>query len=64
MNLLAATEENLETTNQVYNVALNDRTFLNDLYRMIEKILFNRIHGLDEKEPIKRDFRDGDVRHS
>jgi len=64
MNLLAATTENPEATNQVYNVALNDRTSLNDLYQMIEEILVNKIDGLEKKEPIKRDFRAGDVRHS
>jgi len=64
MNLLAATTENPEAANQVYNVALNDRTSLNDLYQMIEEILINRVEGLGKKEPIKRDFRAGDVRHS
>jgi len=64
MNLLAATTENPDAANQVYNVALNDRTSLNDLYTMIEKILVNRVEGIDKKEPIKRDFRAGDVRHS
>ena len=33
MNLLAATTENEEATNQVYNVALNDRTSLIQLYK-------------------------------
>jgi UDP-N-acetylglucosamine/UDP-N-acetylgalactosamine 4-epimerase len=32
MNLLAATTDNDEATDQVYNVALNDRTSLNTLY--------------------------------
>ena len=64
MNLLAATTENSDATNQVYNVALNDRTSLNDLYQIIEEILVNKIDGLEKKEPIKRDFRAGDVRHS
>jgi len=64
MNLLAATTENPEAANQVYNVALNDRTSLNDLYQMIEEILVNKIDELERKEPIKRGFRAGDVRHS
>jgi len=64
MNLLAATAENPEAANQVYNVALNDRTSLNDLYQMIEDILISRIDVLEKKEPIYRDFRTGDVRHS
>ena len=49
---------------QVYNVALNDRTSLNELYRMIEDSLIKNVNGLEKKEPIHRDFRPGDVRHS
>jgi UDP-N-acetylglucosamine/UDP-N-acetylgalactosamine 4-epimerase len=64
MNLLAATTDNNEATDQVYNVALNDRTSLNKLYQMIEERLIQRIQGLEKKEPIYRDFRAGDVRHS
>jgi len=64
MNLLAATTENPEATNQVYNVALNDRTSLNQLYQMIEERIIDRVEGLGKKEPIYRDFRAGDVRHS
>ena len=64
MNLLAATTDNDEATNQVYNVALNDRTTLNQLYQMIEKRLIRRTKGLKKKKPIYRDFRVGDVMHS
>ena len=64
MNLLAATTDNDEATDQVYNVALNDRTSLNKLYQMIEERLVQRIKGLEKKKPIYRDFRAGDVRHS
>ena len=64
MNLLAATADNDEATDQVYNVALNDRTSLNKLYRIIEDGLIQRTVGLEKKEPIYRDFRAGDVRHS
>ena len=53
-----------EATDQVYNVALNDRTSLNELYRMIEDSLIKNVKGLEKKEPIYRDFRPGDVRHS
>jgi UDP-N-acetylglucosamine 4-epimerase len=64
MNLLAATTDNDEATDQVYNVALNDRTSLNKLYQMIEERLIRRIQGLEKKKPIHQDFRVGDVRHS
>jgi UDP-N-acetylglucosamine/UDP-N-acetylgalactosamine 4-epimerase len=64
INLLAATIDNDEATDQVYNVALNDRTSLNKLYYMIEERLIQRVQGLEQKKPIYRDFRAGDVRHS
>ena len=64
MNLLAATTDNDEAVDQVYNVALNDRTSLNALYQMIEERLIQRTKGLEKKGPIYRDFRAGDVRHS
>ena len=63
-NILAAMTENSEATDQVYNVALNDRTSLNQLYRMIEDSLIKNVQGLEKKEPLYRDFRPGDVRHS
>ena len=64
INLLAATTDNNEATDQVYNVALNDSTSLNRLYQMIEKGLIQRTENLKKKEPFYRDFRAGDVRHS
>ncbi len=64
MNILAATTENTKAINQIYNVALNDQTSLNDLYYMIESRLRNRLASLDSKKPLYRDFRIGDVRHS
>lgn len=64
MNLLAATTQNDKATDQVYNVALNDRTSLNELHNMIQKMLIERVGGLKKKNAIYRDFRAGDVRHS
>ena len=64
INLLAATTDNDKATDQVYNVALNDRTNLNKLHQMIEERLIQRTAGLENKKPIYRDFRAGDVRHS
>ena len=62
-NILAATTENDEAKNQVYNVAVGDRTTLNDLFYAIKKALNQ--NGVEyTKEPIYRDFRVGDVRHS
>lgn len=64
MNLLAATTDDDEATDQIYNVALNDRTSLNKLYQMIEEGLIQKTQGLERKEPIYKDYRAGDVRHS
>jgi UDP-N-acetylglucosamine/UDP-N-acetylgalactosamine 4-epimerase len=62
-NLLAATTTQPEARNQVYNVAVGDRTTLNDLFRLIRDTLVP--HGVAAgSEPTYRDFRAGDVRHS
>ena len=63
MNLLAATTENPEATNQIYNVAHNQRTSLNELYQLIKERVAEHCK-LQEVEPTYRDFRAGDVRHS
>jgi UDP-N-acetylglucosamine 4-epimerase len=63
-NLLAATTENNEATNQVFNVAVGDRTTLNDLFEAIRSILEPRFPHLRDYKPQYRDFRAGDVRHS
>ena len=62
-NILAATTENEEAKNQVYNVAVGERTTLNDLFNAIKTAL-NENGVTYTKEPVYRDFRAGDVRHS
>lgn len=62
MNLLAATAS-IESKNNVFNVAVGGRTTLNKLYKSIQASL--RSNGIDySNNPIYRDFRAGDVRHS
>jgi UDP-N-acetylglucosamine 4-epimerase len=63
-NLLAATTANAEALNQAYNVALGQRTTLNELFRLLQSSLRNKDATLPEQKPIYRDFRSGDVRHS
>lgn len=63
-NLLAATATSDEATNQVYNVAVGDRTTLNDLFEAIRSLLEPRFPHLAGFKPSYRDFRAGDVRHS
>jgi UDP-N-acetylglucosamine 4-epimerase len=64
MNLLAATTENPDAVNQVYNTALNARTSLNQLYEMIEDRIIKLNSSIEKRKPTYRDFRAGDVRHS
>ena len=63
-NLLAATTENPEAIDQVYNVAVGDRTNLNELVSMIRALLVPAFPHLSDFRPVYRDFRAGDVRHS
>ena len=64
INLLAATTQNPHATNQVYNVAVGDRTTLNELFEAIRSNLETRFPHLQGFKPSYRDFRPGDVRHS
>jgi UDP-N-acetylglucosamine 4-epimerase len=63
-NLLAATALHPDAANQVYNVAVGDRTTLNDLFETIRVVLEPRFPHLRGFKPTYRDFRAGDVRHS
>lgn len=62
-NLLAALAGD-EAANQVYNVALNERTSLNGLYAMLRELLAPRFPHVAAHRPEHVDFRAGDVRHS
>lgn len=64
INLLAATSENPEAVNQVYNVAVGDRTDLNQLFTLLRDGLAARRPSLKNIHPVFRDFRAGDVMHS
>ena len=63
INLLGATTENAEARNQIYNVAVGDRTTLNELFALLRSNLAS--NGVSATtQPVYRDFRAGDVRHS
>ena len=64
VNLLAALTKNPDALNQVYNVAVGDRTSLNQLYQQIHLNLLLTYPHLNGIEPNYRDFRAGDVLHS
>ena len=63
INILSATAPS-EAKNEVYNVAVGDRTTLNDLFTVIRDGLAKDEASLTDVEPTYRDFRAGDVRHS
>ena len=63
-NLLSATTNDLDSKNKVYNVAVGDRTSLNELYYLIRDGLNLWRDEQISAEPIYKDFRDGDVKHS
>ncbi len=63
-NLLAACTENDDAINQVYNVAVGGRTSLNQLLKMMQQVLLPTCPHLAGFQPVYRDFRAGDVRHS
>ncbi|MQA18379.1 SDR family oxidoreductase [Rugamonas rivuli] len=63
-NLLAALTDRKDAVNQVYNVALNSRTSLNELYLMLHGLLVERYPHLRDFQPEYGEFRAGDVRHS
>jgi len=63
-NLLASMVDDAAAVNQVYDVALNEKTTLNELFEMIRSLLeprFPRVRGV---RPIHRASRAGDVRLS
>ncbi len=61
-NILAATADPA-AQNQIYNIALNDRTSLNQLFGYLKNALEQ--HGIHyDQSPIYQAFRSGDMRHS
>jgi UDP-N-acetylglucosamine 4-epimerase len=61
-NLLAATASDA-AKNEVYNVAVGDRTSLNQLFALLQKNL--EVQSVEYSTPaVYRDFRAGDVLHS
>nr|WP_249742525.1 SDR family oxidoreductase [Citrobacter braakii] len=62
MNILAA-QSDATARDQVYNVAVGDRTTLNQLFDALKNTLKNN-NVIYEKKPVYQDFRAGDVRHS
>jgi len=77
MNLLAGTTDNPKAFGEAFNVAVGGRNTLNELYGLIKEQLNKQFEVRNsptemslgtkltiEKDPIYRDFRPGDIRHS
>lgn len=63
-NILAATTDKPDALNHIYNVALNSRATLNELFDMLRTRLLAHCPHLMDYTPEYRDFRPGDVMHS
>ncbi|HMC27336.1 MAG TPA: SDR family oxidoreductase [Verrucomicrobiae bacterium] len=63
-NLLAATTDNPDAINQLYNVAGRRQISLNELFEMLRTRLLPMYPHLARCVPIYRPFREGDIRHS
>ena len=63
-NILAAVTTNPSAINQVYNVAVGERTSLNSLFAFIQAEVVKTYPDRKNAKVQYRDFRIGDVRHS
>ena len=63
-NLLAASTQNIEAVNQVYNIAVGESTTLKELYAQLKQNLVSSYPHLKNVQEVYRQFRAGDVRHS
>lgn len=63
-NLRAGLAEDPDASNQVFNVAVGDRTTLNQLHAALAEALRHECPGLRVEPPEHAPFRAGDVRHS
>jgi UDP-N-acetylglucosamine 4-epimerase len=63
-NILAATVEETDAINKVYNIAVGEKTTLNELFDLLRAEIASHISTKIAERPNYRDFRAGDVRHS
>jgi UDP-N-acetylglucosamine 4-epimerase len=63
-NLLAAMADDPAALNQVYNIAVNERTSLKQLFAILKGALLPGYPHLEGLQPEYREFRQGDVRLS
>jgi UDP-N-acetylglucosamine 4-epimerase len=63
-NLLAALTGERDALNRVFNVAVGERTSLNELFATLRDLLRDTAPGVHGRQPSYQAFRAGDVRHS
>lgn len=63
-NLLGALSDRLQHRHQVFNVAFQQRTTLNELFSLLREKVAQQRDGVAALSPNYVDFRAGDVRHS
>jgi len=63
-NILAALTKNEKARGQVFNIALDDQTSLNELFQLIRDLVILKLPGIEIPDPEYCDYRIGDVRHS
>jgi len=63
-NILAAVATDPDATNRVYNVAVNKRSTLNELFELLRDRPGASDPAIATAKPVYRDFRPGDVLHS
>ncbi|MBK7470615.1 MAG: SDR family oxidoreductase [Betaproteobacteria bacterium] len=63
-NILAATAAGADALNQVYNIAVGERTTLLELYELERELLSRHLPSVRDQRPRHSAFRDGDVLHS
>jgi len=62
-NLLAAAAKSA-AANQLYNIAVGQRTTLNELFAFLQAAVRRIDPAIPEQKPLYREFRPGDIRHS
>jgi UDP-N-acetylglucosamine 4-epimerase len=63
-NLLAATTTHPGAPGQAFNIACGDRTTLKELFGLVRERVARHEPSAAKREPVFRDFRPGDIRHS
>jgi UDP-N-acetylglucosamine 4-epimerase len=63
-NLLAATTKHQDAPGAVFNVAVNAQTSLAELFELLRRKLLPGLPHLQNCQPLHREFRAGDIRHS